>query len=77
MTDTMRWRIFDARGDLIAATRYACDAAKLAIANGAGATVKHDVKGLVVLTVMEETALEGALPVADAMIALAYGRPAA
>jgi hypothetical protein len=72
MTDTMRWRIFDPRGNLIGATRYACDAAKLAICNGPGATVRHGDK--LVLTVAEDTALEGALPTADEMIAAAYDR---
>ena len=59
-----------------AGTRFAIDAAKLAINTGAGATVMHDGKR-VVLTVTERTALEGALPIADEMIALAYRRPAA
>jgi hypothetical protein len=55
MTDTMRWRIFIARGELIAATRYACDAARLAICNGPGATVRH--RDRLVLTVSEDTAI--------------------
>jgi hypothetical protein len=75
MTDTMRWCIFNARGELIAATRYACDAAKLAICNGTGTTVQHCDK--LVLTVTERTSLDGALPVADIMIAAAYRKPAA
>ena len=74
-TDTMRWRIFDSHGELIATTRYACDAAKLAISNGPGATVRHGDK--LVLSVSDKTALEGALPIADAMIAAAYRKPAA
>jgi hypothetical protein len=75
MTNTLRWHVVARDGEQIAVTRYAIDAARLAISNGRGTTVRHSNK--LVLTVTEDTAMEGALPVADRMIALAYRRPAA
>ena len=75
MIDTLRWHVVARDGELVAVTRFAVDAAKLAISDGLGATVRHDGQRLV-LTVTDELIAEGALPLADAMIAVAYRKPA-
>jgi hypothetical protein len=66
------WHVHDADGKPITMCRYAVDAARIALPQGAGATVRHGSK--VVLSVQERTtSWDAAEEAAISMIAAAYG----
>jgi hypothetical protein len=72
VVQNLDWQVYDADGKLIAMCRYAIDAARIALPQGAGATIRHGDK--VALSVKARTTTwEAADDAACSMIAAAYG----